>query len=224
MKVLARLVVGTAVGLAVSGCMIGEEKGSETKKRNVASTGNDSAFAFISCERMLKKNSDNIADNDHIVSRSYRFKPNRCIRLSVGLYGWLERAEMRGEGIQRGSYRQQNSGSFDAAVRFMDRAGITCVDSGKSLKLIFPRHADDHNSDYSDITVKCPSSSGNMRVNIGLNQHDGDKLTVTITDMDMGATAEPTIFHAFDTNRNGVITKHVEVVGEGGREKVLLSR
>ena len=221
MKVLARLVVCTAVGWAVSGCMIGEEKGSEAKKkRNVAGIGNDSAFAFIKCERMLKKTSDNITDNDHIVSRSYQFEQNSCIRMSVGLYGWLERAEMRGEGMQMGSYRQQSSGSFDAAVRFMDRTGITCEDSGKSLKLTFPRHADDHNSDYGDVTVKCPSSSGNMRVNIGLNQHHGDKLTITITDDEI----EPTIYQAFDTNRDGVITKHVKVVGEGGQEKLLLSR
>lgn len=219
MKVLARLVVCTAVGWAISGCMIGEEKGSEAKKRNVAGIGNDSAFPFTKCEKMLTRTSDSITDNDHIVARSYRFEQNSCIRISVGLYGRLERAEMRGEGMQMGSYRQQNSGSFDAAVRFMDRTGITCEDSGKSLKLTFPRHADDHNSDYGDVTVKCPSSSGNMRVNIGLNQHHGDKLTITITDDD-----EPTIYHAFDTNHDGVITKHVEVVGEGGKEKLLLSR
>lgn len=209
------LIVLSFTNLMVTGCLDPKESG--VKKKVV----ND--FSFVrDCEPLLKEPSNTTADNGQIVYRSYKYKQNNNIKLEVGVYGHLERSEMRGEGVPTGRVLSQPSaGNFDATVRFMNQKGITCQYSSESLKLIFPTpvgSSQKHKDEYGDLTVHAPNHR--VRVGVGLNRLDGDKLMITVTFTD----PEEPYFHAFDTNSRGEIIKHVEVNGEGGQERVLLPK
>ena len=216
MKGLVQLIVCTAVGLAVSGCLV--DGGNESKeKRQIAGS------SFSNCEKSLKKVGEQTTDHDdnYIVFTDYRHKKNRYINLTIGLYGTYAREIMQSDSSAGSMTRDRTSGNFDAAVRFMDRTGITCEDSGKSLKLIFPVHADDHDESYKEIVVERSRPERQMMiVNIGLDKRNGDRFALTIHD----AYSDPKIFHVFDTNRDGEIIKYIKVVGVNGREQVLLDR
>lgn len=221
MKGLVQLIVCTAVGLAVSGCLV--DGGNESKEKRQIVGSNDSS-SFSNCEKLLKKVYETTTDHDdnYIVSTHYRYKKNRCINLNVGWYRTYTKSVMSGF-FAGATSRARTSGNFDAAVRFLDRTGITCEDSGKSLELIFPVHADDHDEAYKEIMVECSRPERQMMVvYIGLDKRNGNRLALTIWD----AKSDPRmrIFHVFDTNRDGEIIKHIKVVGENGREQVLLDR
>ena len=205
MRMLVQLVVHTAIVLAVSGCLVANEKRSDAK--NQGNTGSNNASSFVDrCEGLLKKIEDRTPHNDinHLIYRSYEVKEQPCIKLIVGSYEDKARAEMRRQPIAPGSHFQHSAGNFDAALRFMDRTGITCAYEDEQFELIFPTRTDEKIA----IKASCRKGGEGVSINVGLDTENGEKLAITIYDRDERTN------YAIDTNRFGQIIKQVKEDGQ----------
>lgn len=220
------------VSLAVSGCLIGEDRDERERSGDESETlvsvggGEDTGEdtdGFDSCEENLEPEGTYAKDGDHLIQRFYWYKKNSCILVSVGHYNKITRATMLGKMLAGGEANLRSSGSFDAAVRFMRQNGITCEAVGKKLKFIFPKHRSDRTGDYKEIEIECSPQTKAVVVAIGLDSPRDRTLAITISERKKDSS-QLTTYHAFDTNNKGEIIKHVKVVGDGKREKVLLER
>lgn len=201
--------------LLVCGCIIREKDSGELitigGKRELKTS-------FDKCEKLMTLDDiSNPHNDDYVIQKSYRYDKT-CVRLHVGMYGDMQRLGMSGSPVAGGMFRQRNAGSFEAARNLWDKVGITCVENitllQRSLSLQFPKG----HRNYRHIDLSCEASDM-LHVSIGLYEKDSDRLAITIQSRKEGRES---IFDAFNTDRYGVIKKHVVVVGAGGKEKVML--
>ena len=87
----------------------------------------------------------------------------------------------------------------------MQRGEIKCGRSGESLKLKFPQHKDDIDSDYTEIVMHCSPSSRQVAVYIGAYDKNIDRLAISVFDERAEGKME---VNYFETNVEGEIIGH----------------
>lgn len=200
-----------------SGCSIGEKEGDENE--TLTTVGDDRGGSIPSeCAQLLTESSQRREgfNGSYIIARSYKYKSS-CINLEIGGYGNMQRLNMNGSPVAGGMFYQADAGSFDAAVSFMESKGISCKEHDGKLLLTFPVGSRGH-EDYNEIELNC-ADSDTLYISVGLDEENGNKLAVTT---ESRKDNEDSIFHAFDTDSDGVIKKHVKVIDYGGAKEVLL--
>ena len=178
--------------------------------------------SFSKCEKLLTHilRSYYVIGN-YTITKIYKDDKSSCDRkLYIGWYESVARELMRAS-IENRNHVSTTSGaglpsvgSFDAAVAFINKTGITCKRSGdEDLKLIFP--ASKEGKSIGEINLICPNSGADEKpeqyVRIGLSAADSNELLITI----MSESSNGTVYDAYDTNDKGQIIKHVQVDASG---------
>ena len=132
----------------------------------------------------------------------------------------MQRLAMAGEPLAGGMFSQRSAGDFEAAKNLWNKFKITCKEYSGLFNSQFSLHFIGGHRNYKHIEMKCKASDM-LHVNIGLHEKDSDRLAITVESRKAGRES---IFDAFDVDILGEIAKHVEVVGAGGEERVLLDR
>ena len=201
-----------------SGCLVQDNHKDKQDSEALVDVGGDDdngSMPWSRCERYLTKSINATPfGSSHIIARNYQHKKS-CVRLHVGIYGKLQRYEMDGSPVAASMFHQISSGSFTAALVFMEDKGITCEESNNKLSLVFPERKHGH-TDYKTINLHCGTGIRQLLVRIGLKNEDSDRLAITV--VPRRDDERPPVYHAFDTDGEGVIKNHIKVVGVGGEK------
>ena len=225
MRILTILGTVLVVCLLTHGCLVGGEsskrgESGESSKMKI-SVDDERYLSFTDgCLKLLDPEPPDHSwvqqaiHGEHIVVAAYQHEPS-CVNLYIGWYTEYQRMKIEYGATVGSMSTQKSSGNYKDTMAFLDKKGITCKQSGGVLSLVFP----EKHRKYDRIELKCGKSDSWRSAMIGLNEEDGDKLVIT-TSTEEGAAS---IFHAFDTDTQGRIIKHVKVVGNKGHKDVRLN-
>lgn len=134
---------------------------------------------------------------------------------------------LRGKAYLGSSYVNLK-GNLLPVAKIMDLNQITCEKLPQqqtpytTLRFKFPTGNTGH-ADYKHVDINCPfvdKEDDKVKVNIDLVYHSIDK--TLLLDVLFGDFPDSGTYHFFDTDKSGVIKKHVKVLGSKGKEITIL--
>ena len=222
-----KILLTAVLVLLVSSCLIREER-SGTKISFDAD--GETPTSFEDCLNIIEKADDK--------SELLRMKFHACT-INLGIYPAPSPLRLAANGK---SYQTTpNKWLSSTLEKFMDINSISCEKietkdkSNATLRFKFPTKDVGH-QDYKHVDIKCPMEK-KSRVVVNLSIFTGKDLGLSVLtekssmifknsrlhfDLQFGKNVDSATYHFFNTNKDGVIEKHVKVRGRKGKEEVIL--
>ena len=165
--------------------------------------------AYHNCIELFSEDPKEIKTTDDTNYIVAKYSSNKCAKLIVGLYKDQQKNKHTYDTDSHSHYFAEH-GSFNAAVEFMKKTGVTCGREGTSDKtkyfLTFPDGSDDN---YKRIEIKCKENDNDSFVHVGLDDEDIQKLHITTYH---SFTEFPREHHYYRTDDKGVIELHIKLI------------